>query len=55
LLQRVSQRSATMEDLGEAADGGEVFRGAGENGLELGLRLVQLLDLDQSASERDTG
>ena len=55
LLQRVSQRSATMEDLGEAADRGEVFRGAGENDLELGLRLVELIDLDQGASERDTG
>ena len=42
-----------MVDFGEAADGGEVFRRALEHQLELALRVVELVQLDERAAERD--
>jgi hypothetical protein len=53
LRQRVLEVSATMMDLGHAADGREVFRRALEHDLQFGLRLVELIELDERAPERD--
>ena len=41
LGERFGERAAPVMDLGEAADGGEIFRRALEDDLELGLRVVE--------------
>ncbi len=53
LFQRLRERSAAMENFGEAPDGREVLRRAREHEFELGLCLVQVIELDECASERD--
>ncbi len=55
LRQRFGKRSAPVVDLGQPADGGEIFRRALQDEIEGGLRLVELIQLDQGAPERDAG
>ena len=52
LRERVGQCPTPMEDLREAANRGEIFRGALEHQLELGLRVVEAVQLDQRPPER---
>jgi hypothetical protein len=42
-------------NLGEAAERGQVFRRAREDLMELRLRLIQLIQLEEGASEGDAG
>ena len=42
-----------MMDLGQAADRGKIFRCAREHLVELALRLVELIQFEESPSERD--
>ena len=49
------QRSAAVMDFGEPADGGEIFGRALEHELELGLRVVEQVQLEERAAERDAG
>ena len=53
--QRFGEQSAPVLDLGQPADGGEVFRRALQDEIEGGLRLVEVIQLDQGAPERDAG
>ena len=46
--------AAPMVNFGQAPDGGQVFRRALEDGLELGLRLGQAVELDQGTAKGDT-
>ncbi len=53
LRERLREIAAAVQDFGEAADRGEVFRRALQHLLELGSRGVELVQLEQRAAERD--
>ena len=55
MQQRLSELAAAVVDLGEPADRGQVFRSAVSTRDQLGLRLVELTELDERAPERHAG
>src|SRR5712691_10574540 len=53
LRQGLAKVPSSMIDLGQAANRGEIFARALEHQLELPLRIVQLIQFEEGASERD--
>lgn len=53
LRERLLEVAAPMMDFRDAANGGEILGRALQHELQLGLRLVQLVELDERAAERD--
>ena len=55
LRERLGELAAAIVDFRDAADRGQVFRRALENGGQLGQPRVELVQLDERAAERDAG
>ena len=53
LHERLGEIAAAMVDLGEPADRGQILRRALEHLAQLGLRLVELIQLEKGTPERD--
>jgi hypothetical protein len=53
LSQRFRKVTTAVVDFGDATDGGEVFRGALQDQLELGQRIIQQIELDERSAECD--
>jgi len=51
--QRLTRVATATGDVGQTANSREVFGGASEDALELGLRLVELIERGQRARQRD--
>jgi len=53
LMQRFAELTVPMMDFGDAAYRREIFRSASQYQLQLGERVIELIELDEGAPERD--